>query len=175
MEGTVEGNGNTCGQNDDTASILDYVCTMGNFDLLCQAFTKADLAGLLGGINVLPQDALITVYAPTNDAMEAAGFTAEYIEDEIDIAQLKMLMSAHILRERVTVGQLVCDEQQVTFLGVVDIKVKCLTNSDGSISKTIAGFFNRGTNTPIILEPTDIPLCNGLIQPISNVIFVTPP
>jgi len=172
----IEGIGNTCGQNDDTSSILDYVCTMGNFDLSCQAFTKAGLAGLLGGITALQEDAIITVYTPTNDAMEAAGYSAEYIENSMSASQLESLMNAHIIRGSVTVDQLVCDEHQITFLGVASIKIECpVTNIDGSTSKTVAGFFNNDSNTPTILPPTDIALCNGLVQPISQVIFVTTP
>merc|ERR1712238_286196 len=165
---------NTCGE-DGATSLLDYLCQVENFGLACQAFTKAGQSDLLGGITVPAKDAQLTVFAPINDAMLAAGYTSDYIEQEMDVTQFAILMCAQILRGRYTVEELVCDEHYVTILGVASVKIECITNADGSITKTEGGFYNHGPNPPEILPPKDVSLCNGLVQPISQVIFVTSP
>merc|ERR1712238_458832 len=164
---------NTCGE-DGAISILGYICGPGNFDLTCQAFNKANQSDLLGGLTVPLKDAQLTVFSPTDAAMTAAGYTADYI-NSADVAQLINVMSAQILRGRFTEAELECDQHYVTILGVVWVKVECSTNPDGSITKYVGGFYNDGTNAPEIMPPKDIALCNGLVQPIRHVIAANPP
>merc|ERR1712238_473289 len=163
----------TCGE-DGAISILGYICGPGNFDLTCQAFNKANQSDLLGGLTVPLKDAQLTVFSPTDAAMTAAGYTADYI-NSADVAQLINVMSAQILRGRFTEAELECDQHYVTILGVVWVKVECSTNPDGSITKYVGGFYNDGTNAPEIMPPKDIAPCNGLVQPIRHVIAANPP
>merc|ERR1712238_597177 len=95
---------NTCGE-DGAISILGYICGPGNFDLTCQAFNKANQSDLLGGLTVPLKDAQLTVFSPTDAAMTAAGYTADYI-NSADVAQLINVMSAQILRGRFTEAEL---------------------------------------------------------------------
>jgi len=146
------------------------------YDLACQAFIKAGLSELLGGIIVAAEDSIITVYVPTNDGMEAAGYTSSYIDYISGAHELETIMTSHIIRGSLTVDQLVCNEHITTILEGAASSVKIGCPYDGSISsKTISGFYNDGSDTPTILAPFDIALCNGLVQPLSHVILVTEP
>jgi len=164
---------NTCGENSDTSSILDYICSLNNFSLFCSAVTKAGLATLLGGFDVQPSDDIITVYAVINKGMNSAGLTANAIENKMTADALKEILLTHIESGSILADSLACGDQQPTLLGgTYSTMIDCPESANGISTKTISGFFNTNNNRATILTPKDIPLCNGLIQPIDHLIKV---
>jgi len=146
---------------------------MGNFSLLCEAFEKAGLSRLLGGIDVQVENEIITLYAPINTGMIAAGYTSESIAS-MSTSKLEDMLKFHITRGSVTAVQLVCGDHQSTLLGgASSINIEC-RETNGFTSKIVTGFFNDETNTPTILSPNDIELCNGMVQPLDHVMKMLP-
>jgi hypothetical protein len=145
---------------------------MNNFRLFCSAINEAGLATLLGGFDVQAPADIITVYAVTNEGMTSAGLTANVIEST-SAETLKEILLTHMQSGSITADSLLCDDQQSTLLvGTYSTMIHCPRSANGIGTKTVSGFFNTYDNMPTILSPKDIELCNGLIQPIDNLIMV---
>lgn len=86
-------------KNDDvdieTDETIDQViATNTNFTMLQTALTRAELTNALSAAD-------ITLFAPTNDAFEAAGFTTQDIND-LSIEELQNILSYHVVDSRLS-------------------------------------------------------------------------
>jgi len=142
------------------ASIIDAAKANSKLSLLVAAVVKCDLVTTLTGAGTF------TVFAPTNDAFTAAGYTADKINslNAAGIATLKNILTYHVVSNRFfssdlglapAAGLPTLQGQNVTFsLSGPKPQVKGASNSAGS---------NIG--------PLDIPTDNGVVHVIDQVLL----
>lgn len=144
-------------------NIVTIASTTEGFEILTAAVIKAGLAGVLSN-----EDENYTVFAPTNDAFEALGFTEEIIQNldpEDDAETIELLTNVllyHVTEGRraaVSVVPPVMPRTIETLLEDATFDV----NSD----KTISAVGNDGTN----IITADISASNGIIHVIDAVLL----
>ncbi|CAD5276421.1 MULTISPECIES: fasciclin domain-containing protein [unclassified Imperialibacter] len=113
-----------------------------DFSILTAAVVKADLVGTL-----INKDASFTVFAPTNEAFEAAGITSI---DGLDADALTPILLYHVLGAEVTAADLPATGSAVTSLG-----------GDFYLSINENGVFINGSTQVIA---TDISADNGVVH-----------
>jgi len=177
---------------DAPESILDYICSMDHFNILCNAIQRVGLDTVVGGMttsntttdtdNDNEDDSLITLFAPTDAGMEDAGLTLVTIE-VMDETKLLQILQNHILRGTYRTDELLCDATYYTLSSPPEppsssslsssasVEIQCL-QLDGLQTKTVNGPYNNYMNRPILVAAphTDQVLCNGIVQPIDNAI-----
>jgi len=132
---------------------------------MCEAITVAGLEGTFDGSD----GSEITVFASTN-----AGFLNVNLNKAailaMDSHKLANIIKSLTMTGSVLAEDLVCDGVRSTLLGgTFTTTTKCLTDVHG---KAQIGPFNTIGNYPTIMSPDDIGVCNGLVQPVNNVIQV---
>lgn len=81
-------------QFDENLSVLENLENFGDFSILIEALEIAGLVDDLSPRNT-PQMGW-TIFAPTNDAFEAAGFDIDFFDTEEDIASLQDILLYHV-------------------------------------------------------------------------------
>ena len=81
-------------QFNENLSVLENFETFGDFSILLEALNIAGLVDDLSPSNT-PQMGW-TIFAPTNDAFEAAGFDIDFFDTEEDIASLRDILLYHV-------------------------------------------------------------------------------
>ena len=81
-------------QFNENLSVLENFETFGDFSILMEALNIAGLVDDLSPSNT-PQMGW-TIFAPTNDAFEAAGFDIDFFDTEEDIASLRDILLYHV-------------------------------------------------------------------------------
>ncbi|MGB0814316.1 MAG: winged helix-turn-helix transcriptional regulator [Poseidonia sp.] len=81
-------------QFDENLSVLENFENFGDFSILMEALEIAGLVDDLSPSNT-PQMGW-TIFAPTNDAFEAAGFDIDFFDTEEDIASLQDILLYHV-------------------------------------------------------------------------------
>ena len=81
-------------QFDENLSVLENFENFGDFSILMEALEIAGLVDDLSPSNT-PQMGW-TIFAPTNDAFEAAGFDIDFFDSEEDIASLRDILLYHV-------------------------------------------------------------------------------
>lgn len=158
--------GNTCGTA-GAKSIYEYLCSVSNFSNFCLMIQRAGLQDLFAGIDGTTQ--FMTLFAPTNKGCKSSGLSTAEIET-MDPDLLEHIVKTHATAGKITAGSLQCSAELPTLEGTFSVhSTKCYTTTH---AKAQYGFFNEEDQYPMILSPNDLELCNGLIQPVNNMIRV---
>jgi hypothetical protein len=145
----------------------DYLCSVNNFSNFCAMVNRAGLQDMFGGIDGTTQ--FITLFAPTNKGCKIGGLNVNDI-NSMDKDLLKDIVMTHATAGSVLAEQLQCGAQLSTLEGTFSVhSTKCFLDTH---AKAQYGFFNVEDEYPMILSPNDLELCNGLIQPVNNMIRV---
>jgi len=158
---------NTCGFDGIPKSIYDYLCSVNNFSNFCLMIQRAGLRDLFSGVDGETQ--FMTLFAPTNSGCKGIGLTIENI-NSMDEDLLKHIVLTHATNGKVRAENLMCDGELPTLKGTFSVHTtKCYTAEH---ARAQYGFFNVEGQMPMILSPNNLELCNGLIQPVNNMIRV---
>lgn len=147
----------SCKDDDDNVSapsktITQIVVDDPNFSFLEAAVIKAELATALSGTGPL------TVFAPTNDAFRAAGFTTEASVTAASKETLVSILTYHVVGSNVTAASIpTATNTEVTTLNTAKIFV---TKNDKGV------FVNSATVTK-----ADVKATNGTIHVINKVLM----
>jgi uncharacterized surface protein with fasciclin (FAS1) repeats len=160
MTSTTEAMTSTTEEMMDEQTVLDVAVGNEDFSTLVAAVQAAGLEDALAD-----PDATLTVFAPTNEAFDAAlaalGLTAE--ELLADTETLTSILTYHVLGDEVTSADLVAagsEEITVTTLNGEDLTV--IVGDDGSVS------FADQTATVVA---ADVEASNGVIHVIDAVLL----
>lgn len=134
--------------------IVDIVVGDDRFDILETALTQAGLVATLQG------DGPFTVFAPTDDAFEAAGIDLDNISDEA----LSQVLLYHVLGARVAAGDIANGQTYVT---------TAATNDDGDQLSLLIGKDSDGItlNGDTKVTTADVEAENGIIHIIDKVLM----
>jgi len=128
---------------------------------------RAGLQDLFAGIDGTTQ--FMTLFAPTNKGCKSSGLSTAEIET-MDPDLLEHIVKTHATAGKIFAGNLQCGAELPTLEGTFSVhSTKCYTTTH---AKAQYGFFNEEDQYPMILSPNDLELCNGLIQPVNNMIRV---
>lgn len=132
---------------------------------MCTMIDRAGLRDLFSGNDV--QTPFITLFAPTNQGCNSGGLSLSDI-NITDQDTLKHIVMTHTTDGEVLSKDLKCDGQLPTLKGTYSVTTtQCYTSEH---AKAQYGFFNNEGDYPMILSPKDLKLCNGIIQPVNNLI-----
>jgi uncharacterized surface protein with fasciclin (FAS1) repeats len=165
---------NSCDNNEENpiVPVVDNTITgvasrSNNLSLLVKALTKADLAGTLQG------NGPFTVFAPTNAAFEAAGFTASVIDglDAAGVATLKEVLLNHVVSGRFASNTLSTTYVNTLASGpggsklsmLIDVSTGVVLNGGPS---TASGDGKKGAS----VTTADVNASNGIIHIVNGII-----
>ena len=134
----------------------------GIFTTACDALKRT---GLIGAVS--DPDARFTIWAPTNDAFLALpAETLELLLSEEGIPTLTNILLIHVAGGLITPDELTCGDAVETLGEPSQTFTECL-----SLGKLVQTGSNPPDMLPQYTSTTPIPVCNGFIYPITNVIM----
>jgi len=132
---------------------------MNNFRKFCKLVADVDLTSFFSG----NEGGKVTIFVPTNAAFDGVDL------DEMPVTTRRNIVLTHLTAGSITAESLVCGQDVKTLLGMSVSTTQCF---EATLGKAQVGFFNDESTVPMILSPNDMELCNGLVQPINNLIRV---
>ena len=134
----------------------------GRFTIACDALIKTGLIDAVSNV-----DARFTIWAPTNDAFLALpAETLELLLSEEGIPTLTNILLIHVAGGLITPDELTCGDAVETLGEPSQTFTECL-----SLGKLVQTGSNPPDMLPQYTSTTPIPVCNGFIYPITNVIM----
>ncbi|MEJ5964050.1 fasciclin domain-containing protein [Pedobacter immunditicola] len=133
-------------------TIVEIVNSNSNFSLLKAALSEAGL------IDVLAANGPFTVFAPTNEALIAAGLDTDAKIKAVPVETLKKILLYHVLGQRVPSSAIATAN---------NTSVKTAADLDVFITKNSTGVFVNGAS----VSQADIMASNGVIHVINSILM----
>lgn len=147
----------SCSKDDDVMpntdqTIVEIVSENNNFSMLRTAVVRAGLTATLDGSGPF------TVFAPTNDAFKAAGFTTEASINEVPVETLKSILLYHVLASKVNASAIPTASNTA---------VETAGGDNIFVTKGEAGVFVNGAK----VTQADVMASNGVIHVVDKVLM----
>ena len=152
-----------CAETTIDGTIAGIACDPdGIFTTACNALKRTGLIDAVSNV-----DARFTIWAPTNDAFLALpAETLELLLSEEGIPTLTNILLIHVAGGLITPDELTCGDAVETLGEPSQTFTECL-----SLGKLVQTGSNPPDMLPQYTSTTPIPVCNGFIYPITNVIM----